>query len=147
MAEGNFYSYLYGRVATVAFDELADVVDLTSIESVNRAFEAYLKETPPPFELKDAFLEEKFFAARDKEQGSDVVAMRYELAVPGVEDDFSLEELKAYLEEFFDRIGAETSAENGAIVEVETSPDDRGGIDVDVYMEINGKQIMPKEKN
>ena len=44
MEETNFYAYMYAHAATFAFDELAEVVDLTEPKSVQRAFEAYLKE-------------------------------------------------------------------------------------------------------
>ena len=147
MAEENFYSYLYGHAATVAFDELAEIVDLSSVDSINRAFAAYVKENTPPFELQEAMLEEKFYASPNEGRNGDEVFIRYDLDVPGLEEDCNAEDLKTYLEDFLDRIGAETGGENNAVVEVDTNPDDRGGVDMDVYVSISGKQIKPDKTN
>ena len=53
MGETNFYSYMFAQSGTVAFDELAEVVDLSNPESIQRAFESYLSDYNPPSDIKD----------------------------------------------------------------------------------------------
>lgn len=139
MEETNFYSYMFAQAAeSVAFDELVEVVDLSSPESIQRAFGAYLSDYKPPVSIKDELLEEKF---RKHSKEGEQTSIRYELSIPGIEETIDGEELSAYLEDFLEKIGAENNSESGCRVDVSLSSDERGGEDIDIYIELTGKQI------
>ena len=144
MAETNFYSYMFAQAAeAVAFDELAEIADLSSPESIQRAFISYLSDYTPPVDIKDALLEEKFKKSNAEDSPSAIV---YEASIPGVEGMGRKEELQAYFEDFLDRIGAERNSESGYEVDVSLSNDERGGEDLDIYIALSGKQIRTGKK-
>lgn len=141
MAETNFYSYMFSQASSVAFDELSDVVDLSDPESVQRAFESYLKDYTPPYDLKEALLEEKFYLSPEEgPEGTDTY-LRYDMAIPGVAEPVDVESLKAYLEDFVDKIGGINNTENMSEVDVELLDNERGGVDINIYIALGGKQI------
>ena len=141
MEETNFYAYMYAHAATFAFDELAEVVDLTEPQSIQRAFEAYLTDTKPPLDIKEALLDERFYISPEEGKYGDETFIRYDMLVPGIEEKIDIEEFKKYFEDFLDRIGAENSGDNGYEVDISTSDNERGGVDLDIYIAIKGKQI------
>lgn len=141
MAESNFYSYMYSRAATVAFDELAEVVKLYDPESVQRAFESYLEDYTPPFDIKDALLEEKFYMSPEEGPNGSDTFLRYDMAIPGVAEPVDVESIKAYLEDFVDKIGGINDTENMSEVDVELLDNERGGVDINIYIALGGKQI------
>ena len=144
MAETNFYSYMFAQAAeVVAFDELVEVVDLSSPESIQRAFAAYLSDNKPPIDFKDALLEESFRKTESDNAGHSIV---YEVSIPGIEDTIDKDEVRTYLESFLDRIGAENNSESGYKVEVSISSDERGGEDLEIFMELTGKQTRTGKK-
>ena len=145
MSGENFFSYLYGTATAIAFDDVADTVDLSNADSINKAFELYVNENSPPYDLKEAMLDVKFYDSTDDGRNGAERFIRYDLNVPGLDDDFNSDDVKSYLEDFLERIGAENSADSSLVVDVETRPDDRGGVDVDVYVSIGGAQIRPGE--
>ena len=145
MGETNFYSYMFAQSGTVAFDELAEVVDLSNPESIQRAFESYLSDYNPPSDIKDDLLEEKFYLSTGEGAKGDENHIRYDMAIPGMQEEIDKEELKAYVEDFLDKIGAENNSANRYGVDVDTREDERGGIDLDIYVFIKGKQIERKK--
>ena len=147
MAETNFYSYMFAQGNNVAFDELAEVVDLSSPESIQRAFVSYLNDYEPPAEIKEDLLEEKFYLSPEEGRSGEETYIRYDMAMPGIQDDIDSDELKAYLEDFLEKIGAENTSDNGFGVEVDKKEDERGGFDIDIYVFIRGKQIEAKKSN
>lgn len=140
MAETNFYSYFFARATEmVAFDELADVVELSSPESIQRVFVSYLTDYPPPIDgIKEALTEEKFHEV--KGEGA-VRSIQYEVSIPGVDGKINTEDLQNYFEMFLDKIGAENNSESGYEVGVKLKDDERGGEDMSIFMELSGKQI------
>ena len=104
MGETNFYSYMFAQSGTVAFDELAEVVDLSNPESIQRAFESYLSDYNPPSDIKDDLLEEKFYLSTGEGDKGDENHIRYDMAIPGMQEEIDKEELKAYFEDFLDKI-------------------------------------------
>ena len=139
MAETNFYSYMFAQAAeSVAFDELVEVVDLSSPESIQRAFGAYLSDYKPPVAIKDELLEEKF---RKHSKEGEKASIRYEISIPGIDERVDEDELTSYIEDFLDKIGAENNSESGYKVDVSLSSDERGGDDIDIFIELSGKQI------
>ena len=147
MTETNFYSYMFAQADNVAFDELAEVVDLSSPESIQRAFASYLEEFAPPAGIKDDLLEEKFYESPNEGKAGDETYIRYDMAIPGMKEDVDSDELKTYFEDFLEKIGAENNSENGYGAEIEKREDERGGIDIDIYLYIRGKQIAKKSKD
>lgn len=145
MGETNFYSYMFAQSGTVAFDELAEVVDLSDPESIQRAFESYLSDYNPPSDIKDDLTEEKFYRSTGEGKMGDESHIRYDMTIPGMQEEIDKEELKAYFEDFLDKIGAENNSANGYGVEIDTREDERGGIDLDIYVFIKGKQIAGKK--
>lgn len=145
MGETNFYSYLYAQSSVVAFDELADVVDLSNPSSVQTAFEAYLRDNNPPLDIKEELVEEKFYASPDEGRNGDETHIRYDMTVPGMTEDISKEELKEYFEDFLERIGAENDSENGYGVEIDTVDNERSGVDLNIYIYIRGKQVKTEK--
>lgn len=145
MGETNFYSYLYSQPATVAFDELAEVVELNNPQSVQRAFEAYLNDNNPPLDIKEELLEERFYASPDEGRSGDETHIRYDMTVPGMTEEISKEELQTYFEDFLERIGAEEDAENGYGVEIDTVDNERSGVDLNIYIYIRGKQTKSRK--
>lgn len=141
MAESNFYSYLYSQAGTVAFDELSEVVELSNPESVQRAFESYLEDYSPPYDIKEALLEENFYMSPGEGPDGGDTYLRYDMAIPGVAEPIDAESLKSYFEDFVEKIGGVNNSENSSIVEVELLDNERGGIDIDIYIALSGKQI------
>ena len=141
MAETNFYSYMFSQGNNVAFDELAEVVDLSSPESIQRAFVSYLDDSEPPSDIKENLLEEQFYLSPEEGRSGDETYIRYDMSIPGMQEDVDADELKVYLEEFLEKIGAENTSDNGFGVEVDKREDERGGVDLDIYVFIRGKQI------
>ena len=145
MADSNFYSYLYSQAGTVAFDELAEVVELSNPESVQRAFESYLEDYSPPYDIKEALLEEKFYMSPGEGPDGGDTYLRYDMAIPGVEGPIDVESLKTYFEDFVEKIGGTNNSENSSMVEVELLDNERGGIDIDIYIALGGKQIRKQK--
>lgn len=143
MEESNFYAYLFGEGNAVpTFDEAADSVKLSDEGSVNRAFAAYLEENSPGSEIKESLLEEKFYLSGDDGEKGDKTLLRYDMEIPGVEGDFSTSDLKRFFEDFLDSIGAKDGeGGNKYVVEVEARDNERGGIDIEIYVAVEGKQI------
>ena len=141
MGESNFYSYMFAQSGVVAFDELAEVVELSNPDSIQRAFVSYLEDYTPPIDIKDALLEEKFYLSPDEGKYGDENHIRYDMSIPGMDGDIDIEELKSYFEDFLDRIGAENNSESGYGVEVDTTDNERGGVDLNIYIYLRGKQI------
>lgn len=144
MGDTNFYSFLYSQ--TVAFDELADWVDLSSPESIQKAFETYLKDYPPPIDIKEALLEESFYRSPNEAPSGEEDHIRYDMMIPGVKGDVDIEELKSYFDEFLTRIGVEETNEDGYGIELDLTGNERGGTDINIYIYIKGKQITPSKK-
>ena len=141
MAETNFYSYLYSQAGTVAFDELAGVVELSNPESVQRAFESYLEDYAPPLDIKDALLEEKFYMSEGEGPDGGDKYLRYDMSIPGVAEPIDKESLQTYLEDFIEKIGGQNNSENSSVVEVDLIGNERGGSDIDIFIALSGKQI------
>lgn len=141
MAETNFYSYMYAQASAVAFDELAEVVELSSPESIQRAFESYMEEYAPPLDIKEALLEEKFYMSPGEGPDGSEKYIRYDMSVPGVLESVDAEGLKAYLEDFLEKIGAINDSRNSCIVDVDLTNNERGGTDIDIFIALGGKQI------
>lgn len=146
MADTNFFSYMFSRAGSVAFDELSEAVDLSNPESIQAAFVSYLEDYPPPADIKGDLLEEKFYKSPEEGDGGDETYIRYDMAIPGMKEDVDPGEVSVYLENFLEKIGAENGAGNGCGVEVTSGGDERGGIDLDIYVFIKGKQISEKAK-
>lgn len=146
MAETNFYSYMYAQASSVAFDELTEMIDLSSPASVQRAFAAYLDDYAPPVDIKESLLEEKFYSSKGEGKGGDETFIRYDMSIPGVEGTIDAETLKNYLEDFLDKIGAENDSANVAQADVELQNNERGGTDIDIYIAIGGKQLTDGKK-
>lgn len=146
MADTNFYSYMFGQAASnVAFDELAEVVELSNPESVQRAFEAYLEDYTPPYDIKEALLEEKFYMSPGEGPDGGDTYLRYDMAIPGVAEPIDAESIKAYFEDFVEKIGGENTSESSSVVEVELLDNERGGTDIDIFIALGGKQIRKKK--
>lgn len=141
MAETNFYSYLFSQAGAVTFDELAEVVELSSPESVQRAFELFLDDYSPPFDMKDALKEEKFYKSPGEGKDGSDTYLRYDMSIPGVTEKIDVEALKTYFEDFLEKIGVLNNSENISEVDVDLTDDARGGVDVNIYIAIGGKQI------
>lgn len=146
MGETNFYSYLYAQSGVVAFDELAEVVELWNPDSIQRAFVSYLNDYEPPLDIKEDLLEEKFYRSPDEGSGGDETFIRYDMSIPGMNEDISAEEIQTYFEDFLERIGAENNSANGYGVEVDTRDNERGGTDLDIYIYLKGNQIAEPRK-
>ena len=139
MAETNFYSYMFAQASeSVAFDELEEVVDLSSPENIQMAFLSYVSDYSPPIDIKEELVEETFKKVDNEDEPPSI---RYEISIPGIEGEIDSDEFRAYLEVFLDRIGAENNSESGYKVDVSISNDERGGQDIEIYMELTGKQI------
>ena len=145
MIDTNFYSYMYSQASTVAFDELAEVVDLSKPETVQMAFELYLEDNIPPYDLKEALLEEKFYESDGEGTDGNDTYLRYDMEIPGVEDKVDTDVIKAYLEDFVERIGGKNDADSKSEVEVELLDNERGGVDIDIYIALSGKQVKRKD--
>ena len=146
MGDTNYYSYLYGQSEVVAFDELAEAVDLTSPSSIQKAFEAYLTDNNPPMDIREALLEEKFYSSDGEGRNGDEVLIRYDMSVPGMEEGADTALLKQYFDDFLERIGAENDASNSAIVEIDEISNERGGMDINIYIAIGGEQIKQRKE-
>ena len=146
MAETNFYSYLYEQATSVAFDELAEVVELSNPESVQWAFEAYLDDYAPPLDIKEALLEEKFYMSPGEGPDGGDQYLRYDMSIPGVAEPIDRESLQTYFEDFLEKIGAVNNSESASNVDVELLDNERGGVDIDIYIALSGKQICEKSK-
>ena len=146
MGDMNYYSYLYGQSESVAFDEMAEAVDLTSPTSIQKAFEAYLTDNNPPMDIREALLEEKFYSSDGEGRNGDEVLIRYDMSVPGMEEGSDIASLKQYFEDFLDRIGAENDAGNSTTVEIDETSNERGGMDLNIYIAIGGEQIKNKKE-
>lgn len=147
MAETNFYSYMYAQASAVAFDELAEVVELNNPESVQRAFESYLSDYTPPLDIKEALMEEKFYSSSGEGDDGEQTYVRYDMSIPGIEENIDVDGLKAYFEDFLDKIDAKNDSHNIANVEVELLDDERGGKDVSIYIAIGGEQTQNNSKS
>ena len=145
MAESNFYSYLYSQAGTIAFDELVEVVELSNPESVQRAFESYLEDYSPPYDIKEALLEEKFYMSPGEGPDGGDTYLRYDMAIPGVAEPIDAESLKSYFEDFVEKIGGVNNSESSSNVEVELLDNERGGVDIDIYIALSGKQIRKQK--
>lgn len=142
MEETNFYAYMYAQAATFAFDELAEVVDLTDPQSIQRAFISYLSDFPPPIDgIRDELIEEHFRDNRTDIDKAKAKTIEYEISIPGLDEKIDTEELKAYFEEFLEKIGAELNSESGYTVKVSVSDDERGGTDLNIFLQLKGKQV------
>ena len=141
MEETNFYSYMFAQSGVVAFDELAEVVDLSNPESIQTAFVSYLDDYAPPLDIKEELLEEKFYRSPNEGKNGDEDLVRYDMEIPGIREKVDGDELKTYLEDFLEKIGAENTSGNGYGVEVDVREDERGGMDLDIYVYIKGRQI------
>lgn len=126
----------------MAFDELADVVELSSPASVQRAFASYLDDYAPPNNLREPLLEEKFYLASENDEKK---SLCYTVSIPGMDEKVDVESIRNYFEEFLDKIGAENNSENSSMVEVDANEDERGGTNIDIYIAIGGKQIKGDE--
>ena len=146
MAETNFYSFLYSQASAVAFDELAEVVELSNPESVQRAFESYLEDYAPPLDIKEALLEEKFYMSEGEGPDGGDKYLRYDMSVPGIIEPVDAESLKTYFEDFVEKIGGRNNSESASIVEVDLTDNERGGVDVNIYIALSGKQIREKKQ-
>lgn len=146
MAETNFYSYMYAQASAVAFDELAEVVELSNPESVQRAFESYLEDYSPPLDIKEALLEEKFYMSPGEGPDGGDKYLRYDMSIPGVVEQVDKEGLQSYFEDFVEKIGAVSNSESTSDVEVELLDNERGGVDIDIYIALSGEQIRKKNK-
>lgn len=140
MVETNFYTYMFSQAGSVVFDELVESVDLSNPESIQKAFEAYLSDYSPPYEIKEALLEEKFYASNGNGKNSDKTLIRYDIAVPGITEKVDAESLKTYFEDFLEQIGAVNNSENMFEVDVNLTDNERGGIDINIYIAIGGRQ-------
>lgn len=146
MGEPNFYSYLYSQSGVVAFDEVAEVVELWNPDSIQRAFVSYLTDYDLPVDIKEDLLEEKFYLSSGEGDSGEEDFIRYDMAIPGLQDDVSTDELQSYFEDFLENIGAKNDSENGYGVEVDARDNERGGIDLDIYIFLKGKQIVEPKK-
>ena len=146
MAETNFYSYMYSKASSVAFDELAEVVELSNPESVQRAFESYLEDYSPPLDIKESLLEEKFYMSEGEGPDGGDKYLRYDMSIPGISEPIDKEGLQSYLEVFVEKIGAVNNSENSSNVEVELLDNERGGVDIDIYIAISGKQLTYSQR-
>ena len=142
MGESNFYSYLFAQSGVVAFDELAEVVELSNPDSIQRAFVSYLDDYAPPIDIKDALMEERFYLSPDEGKNGDEKQIRYDMSIPGMDGDIDIDELKSYFEDFLEKIGAENNSESGYGVEIDTTDNERGGVDLNIYIYLRGKQIV-----
>jgi hypothetical protein len=147
MAETNFYSYMYSQAGSVAFDELAEVVELSNPESVQRAFESYLDDYAPPLDIKEALLEEKFYMSEGEGPDGGDKYLRYDMSIPGVAEPIDKDGLQNYFEDFIEKIGAQNNSESAYTVEVELLDNERGGVDIDIFIALSGKQIREKNGN
>lgn len=147
MAETNFYSYMYSQAGSVAFDELAEVVELSNPESVQRAFESYLDDYAPPLDIKEALLEEKFYMSEGEGPDGGDKYLRYDMSIPGVAEPVDREGLQTFLEDFVEKIGGVNNSESASHVDVELLDNERGGVDIDIYIALSGKQIREKKEN
>ena len=141
----NFYSYLYGQSGVVTFDELADVVELSDPTSIQRAFESYLDDYAPPMDIKEELKEEKFYRSPEEGKNGDETYIRYDVSIPGMEGEVDKDAIGLYFEDFLDKIGAEKKGDNNYEVEVEVTGNERGGVDVQIYVAVMGKQTEAKE--
>lgn len=145
MAESNFYSYLYSQASSFAFDEIADVVELSNPESVQRAFASYLDDYSPPLDIKESLLEEKFYMSPGEGPDGGDTYLRYDMSIPGIEEPIDIEGLKTYFEDFIEKIGGVNNSESASIVEVDVNDNERGGVNLDIYIALSGKQIREKK--
>ena len=144
MQDLDFYSYMYGSAVPVC-DELAGEVDFSNEESINKAFVSYLNDNPPPYNMKDCLLEEKFYFSDGEGKNGDETILRYDMDIPGMDEDADGEEIKKWFEEFLDRAGAQDgSKENSTAVEIEMKDNERGGQDCYIYVAVKGEQIKKK---
>ena len=141
MGETNFYSYLYAQSGVVAFDELAEVVELWNPDSIQWAFSSYIEDYTPPYGIKEALLDEKFYKSPEEGTNGDETYIRYDMSIPGIEGEVNADEIQSYLEEFLDKIGAENNSDNGYGAEVDVTDNERGGTNIDIYVYLKGKQV------
>ena len=141
MEETNFYSYMYAQSGTVAFDELSEHVDLANPDSIQRAFVSYLNDYIPPLDIKNELIEETFYRSPNEGTNGDETYIRYDMSIPGIEEDIDKDVLQNYFEDFLEKIGAENNSEDGCGVEIDTIDNERGGVDLDIYIYLKGKQI------
>lgn len=145
MGEGNFYSYMYAQADLVAFDEFSEVVELSNPESVQRAFKLYLEDYAPPLDIKEALLDEKFYLSKDEGEDGGDTYLRYDMSIPGVTEKVDKESLQNYFEDFVDKIGGQHNSESNSVVEVDLVDNERGGVDIDIYIALSGKQIKERK--
>ena len=141
MEETNFYSYMNAAAKAIAFDEIAEAVDLNSEESIQKAFESYIEDNPPPYDIKEALLDERFYLS-SSENGTE--SIQFSGTIPGVTASIDRENLQTYFEDFLEKIGAESN--KTTIVEVDVSDDERGGALVEVYIALVGQKEKPQEQ-
>ena len=146
MAETNFYSYMFAQAATFAFDELAEIVDLTDPQSIQRAFNAYLMDYKPPLDIQESLLDEQFRISPEDGSAREEHSIRYDILVPGIEENVDEDIIKEYFEEFLEKIGARNTPENKYEVDVSTSDNERGGVNLSIYIAIKGEQIQKLKK-
>lgn len=145
MKESNFYAYMYSSaMQRVTLDEGAENIDLTDAQSIQKGFVSYLNENPPPYNLKEAIEEEKFYRSEGEGKNGDKVYIRYDMSIPGVAEEVEEQILKEYFEEFLEAIGIEENKENKRVVEVDTHDNERGGIDIEIYIALSGPQVENK---
>ena len=138
MASTNFYSYLYSinADAAVALDEVADKINVTDPKEVQAAFEIYLKEEPLPIDIREELMEEKFYESPNEGKNGDETYIRYEMVIPGYKGNLEVEELKEYFERFFETIKNENETTLNYEVDVYTTDDERGYIDININLNL-----------
>ena len=146
MEETNFYSYMFAQSGVVAFDELAEVVDLSNPDSIQMAFVSYLDDYAPPLDIKEELLEERFYRSPDEGSNGDETHIRYDMSIPGLEEEIDKDVIQNYFEEFLDKIGAENNSENGYGVDIDTTDNERGGVDLNIYIYLKGRQTKENGK-
>ena len=137
----NFYSYVYSNKDVQTFDELSEMVVLSDLASIQKAFKVYLQENTPPFEIKEELEEEKFYLSPEEGKNGDETYLRYEAVVPGVSEKIEQEEIQEYLEEFLTQIGCQKGTKNDYEVELWTKDDARGGLDLYINIVVKGPQL------
>ena len=146
MEETNFYAYMFSNSGVIAFDELAEVIELSNPDSIQMAFVSYLDDYPPPLDIKEELAEERFYRSPEEGDNGNETHIRYDMSIPGLEGEIDKESLQNYFEEFLDKIGAERNADNGYGVEIDTTDNERGGVDLNIYIYLKGKQTKDKGK-
>lgn len=105
----NFIDYLAGQNASreKCFEELSELVDFNNIDSVQKCFNAYLKENNPPGDILDVLQEEPLIITEENDRKK--ISVSY--CFPGIEVDEEAFNIKQYLEGFLEDIGVDMGKE------------------------------------